>query len=181
MNVLNDALLQQQGFVYRDDSCFQSHLLTAALPVFSSSLIQHHKRLYIHLPQLPSIPPNPTPPSDSLLAPDWSGAWGFKEGSRGLEQTGMREETWKEKSWGKKEEAGEGCAREKNATEWSNDLATCAIVRGREGGAQRHGESKKKMGGKGRGSPRPSGGLSSLWFFLPLFHIFYTKCPHTKP
>lgn len=41
--------------------------------------------------------------------------------------------------------------------------------------------AREKMGGKGRGSPRPSGGLSSLWFVLPLFYIFYTKCPHTKP
>lgn len=176
--VLNDALLQQQGFVYRDDSCFQSHLLTAALPVFSSSLIQHHKRLYIHLPQLPSIPPNPTPPF--RFSPGTGLICGLRV-QRGIERIGAN---WNEGGNMKGEELGRErgsrggvrARKKKKKTPQSEAMIWLLVLSSGEGKEERNDmeRAREKWEGKEEGDLGLRVVCHPCGSFSHSFYIFYT-------
>lgn len=166
-------------------------LISAGLHVFRSSFIQLHKRPLLYLPHHPFSLPHTYPPSRllsfSLLALGWSAAWGFKGGSRegGLEQTGRREETWKEGA-GESKRKGEsrGGVNKTEKTPGSEAMIWLLLPSPGERREERKDTERAK---KNRREWKreslltwPQGALSSLSFFLPLFIIFYTNCPHTK-
>ena len=174
-------------------------LVSAGLDVFCcSSSIQLHKRPWTHLrhhhlhhhPFSLPLPPTHRPLASfsfSLLAPGWSVAWGVQ---RGESWRGRIRANWKEggnmkgRSWRAKgrAQAGEGWAGERKTPESEAMIWLLALSSGeREGGVQRHGESKNGMEWKRESLLTwPQGALSSLSLFHPLFVTFYTNCPHTK-